>query len=151
MSKENVELVKRLQPTPDEDLAAWFRDDNAAKGFIDASSPYFHADVEIVAPSGVEPSRYVGLAGLRDGWLDWLEPWASYRVEIEDLIDAGHDVVVLVRDFGRRPGLNHEISVAGAAIWTVRDHKVARIAFYLDRNEALEAAGLSSQDAVAES
>jgi ketosteroid isomerase-like protein len=79
--------------------------------------------------------------------LDWLEPWETYRVEVEDVIDAGDDVVVLVRDYGRRVGMTHEVSVRSAAIWTVRDRKVARVAFYLDRTEALTAAGLTGQRA----
>jgi ketosteroid isomerase-like protein len=35
-----------------------------------------------------------------------------------------------------------EVSVVSAAVWTVRDGKVARVAFYLNRSEALEAVGL---------
>ena len=80
--------------------------------------------------------------GLRALWLDWMEAWESYRVEVEELLDAGNDVVVLVRDYGRRAGMETEVSVRGASVWTVRDGKVARIAFYPNRQEALEAAGL---------
>jgi ketosteroid isomerase-like protein len=36
-----------------------------------------------------------------------------------------------------------EVSVLGGTVWTVRDGKIARVAFYLHRSEALEAAGLS--------
>jgi ketosteroid isomerase-like protein len=49
----------------------------------------------------------------------------------------------LVRDFGRRAGMTAEVSVLSAAVWTVRDGRIARVAFYLDRSEALDAAGLS--------
>jgi ketosteroid isomerase-like protein len=86
--------------------------------------------------------RFVGLEGLRALWLDWLEPWESYRVEVEDVIDAGDDAVVLVRDFGRRAGMTVEVSVVGGAVWTVRDGRVARVAFYLNRSEALKAVGM---------
>jgi ketosteroid isomerase-like protein len=49
---------------------------------------------------------------------------------------------VLVRDYGRRAGMSAEISVLGAAVWTVRDGKIARVRFYPDRAEALQAVGL---------
>jgi ketosteroid isomerase-like protein len=153
MSQENVDLVRSLQPSPDTDLVALFRDDATAAVVMEALSPSFHEDVEIIAPTFVAGRgvRFAGLDGLRAGWLDWLEPWESYRVEIEDLIDAGDEVVVLPRDYGRRAGTAAEVSVMGAAVWTVRDGKIARVAFYLNRSEALEAVGLSEEDAHADS
>jgi ketosteroid isomerase-like protein len=153
MSQENVEFVRSLQPAPETDLAATLRDDAAAAVALGALRPFVHEDVEIVGPNIIsrEEITYVGLDGLRAGWLDWLAPWESYRVEIEDVIDAGDDVVVLPRDYGRRAGMAVEVGVMGGAVWTVRDGKVARIAFYLNRNEALEAVGLSEQDAHADS
>jgi ketosteroid isomerase-like protein len=145
MSQENVELVRGLQPSPDTDLVALFRDEATAAALMEAISPFFHEDVEIVAPTFVagQGVRFVGLDGLRAGWLDWLDPWESYRVEIEDLIDAGDEVVVLPRDYGRRAGMAMEVSVVGAAVWTVRDGKVARVAFHLNRSDAFEAIGHS--------
>jgi ketosteroid isomerase-like protein len=145
MSQENVELVRSLQPSPDTDLVALFRDDAAATALGEAVSPFIHEDFEIVAPTFVSGQgvRFVGLEGLRAGWLDWLEPWESYRVEVEDVIDAGDEVLVLVRDYGRRAGMAVEASVIGGAVWTVRDGKIAKVAFYLNRSEALEAVGQS--------
>jgi hypothetical protein len=70
---------------------------------------------------GIQTGEGLGLKGLKAGWADWLEPWESYRTEIEDVIDAGDDVVVLVCDYGRRPGMTVEVSVRGAAGWTVRE------------------------------
>jgi ketosteroid isomerase-like protein len=153
MSQENVELVRGLQPSPDTDLVALFRDDATAAVLMEAVSPFFHEDFEIVAPTFVagEGVRFVGLEGFRAGWLDWLEPWESYRVEVEDVVDAGDDALVLVRDYGRRAGSTGEVSVVGGAVWTVREGRVARVAFYLKRSEALEAVGLSEQDAHADS
>jgi ketosteroid isomerase-like protein len=143
MSRENVELVRSLQPRGD--LVAMFRDDATAAAMIETVSTRFHPDVETVAPAPIPGAavRYEGLNGMREAWLDWLEPWESYRVEIEDVLDAGDSAVVLVRDFGRRAGMTVEASVEGAAVWTVRDGRVARVAFYMDRQEGLRAAGLA--------
>jgi ketosteroid isomerase-like protein len=145
MSRENVELVRGLQPSRDTDLVALLRDDVTAAALMETLSPFFHEDVEIVGPTFVagEGVRFVGLEGLRAAWLDWLEPWESYRVEVEDVIDAGDEAVVLVRDYGRPAGMSVEARVVAGAVWTVRDGRVARVAFYLNRSEALEAVGLS--------
>ena len=144
MSQEKVELVRSLQPTPDTDLVALLRDDAAADALREAVSPFFHEDFEAVLPTvGPQRVRFMGLEGLRDAWLDWLDPWESYRVELEEVIDAGDEVVLLWHDYGRRAGMAVEVRVAGAAVWTVRDGKIARVAFYLDRTEAFEAVGLS--------
>ena len=142
MSRENVEVVRALQPEPDVDIATLFRDEAVAERAIQALAPLFVHDFEATATI-LEPRRYTGVEGLRTLWLEWLEPWESYRAEIEDVIDAGDDVVVLTRDYGRRAGMTAEVSVLGAAVWTFREGKIARASFYADREEALEAVGLS--------
>jgi hypothetical protein len=64
-----------------------------------------------------------------------------YRAEIEDVIDAGDDVVVLTRDYGRRPGMSAEVEIVAAAVWTVRDGNIARNCLYPNREDALRAVG----------
>ena len=44
MSKENVEVVRRLQPNPDTDLVTLFRDEAAFAALTEAVSPFLHAD-----------------------------------------------------------------------------------------------------------
>jgi ketosteroid isomerase-like protein len=104
--------------------------------------PHVHEDF-VARASGLDQFDVVGLAGLQAAWAEWLAPWETYRTEIEDVIDAGDDVVVLTRDFGRRRDMDAEVAVLGAAVWTVRDGRVARAAFYADRAEGLAAAGLA--------
>jgi ketosteroid isomerase-like protein len=142
MSLENVEIVRALQPPPDWNLVTQFGDDAAFAVVAEGIAPHLDDDFEALGSAGVERVRHRGLEGLRAVWLEWLEPWESYRVEIEELIDAGSDVIVLTRDYGRRPGMTAEVSVHAAAVWTVRAGKVARANFYPDRAAALEAAGL---------
>jgi ketosteroid isomerase-like protein len=152
VSQENVELVRGLQPSRDTDLVALFRDEATATALAEAVAPFFHEDFEATTIN-VDPGqrvRFTGLEGLRAAWLDWLDPWESYRTEVEDVIDAGDEVVVLTRDYGRRAGMAIEVSVMGAAVWTLRDGKIAKADFYVNRSDALEAAGLSEQDAHAD-
>jgi ketosteroid isomerase-like protein len=143
VSKENVELVRRLQPAPDVDIAQLVRDDDINAQWVESVTPVFDADFKCVMMSATEgPTTYVGLEGLRTAWVDWTAPWVAYRTETEQLIDAGDRVVVLFRDFGRRGDDPYEVVFIGAAVWTVRDEKVVRVEFIPDRAQALQAVGL---------
>jgi len=142
MSRENVELVRRLQPGPEVDLAQVLRDDALAEALLGAMAPFMHLDFEAVARTSLERPSGAGLQGLREIWLEWLAPWESYRVEVEDVIDAGDQALVLIRDFGRQEGSHAEVSITAGAVWTVRGGRIARVEFYSDRAEAFKAAGL---------
>ena len=146
MSRENVELVTGLQPAPEADIAALFREEASRAALREAVAPLFHPDFEAETASGLQASglktSYRGLDGLTELWLDWLEPWESYRTEIEEAIDLGDQVLLLVRDYGRRQGMESEVSLLGAALWTIADGKITRAVFYGERAEALEAVGL---------
>jgi ketosteroid isomerase-like protein len=93
---------------------------------------------------GAAPTFYPRLDGLRACWLDWLEPWATYRTEIEELIDAGDQVLVIGRDYGRRELGAPEVRLTFAASWTIRDGRIVRAEFYPDRAEAFDAVGLEA-------
>jgi len=143
MSRENVELVRRLLPRPEVDLVALFREEGSA-GFAEIFVSFFHPDSECVLRlPGAESVTHVGLDGWRDGWRDWLAPWASYRSEIEELIDVGAHVVVFVRDYARRTPGAAEVGQIAAAVWTIREGKIARAEFFSNRGEALRAVGLA--------
>jgi hypothetical protein len=53
MSQENVELVRRLQPSPDMDLVALFRDEAGAARLLDALRPFLHDDF-VIAGVGIQ-------------------------------------------------------------------------------------------------
>ena len=76
-------------------------------------------------------------------WLDWLEAWASYHTGIDELKDAGDRVVALVRDRAQRPDVNAEVELISASVWEIRDGRIVRVEFFANREQALEAAGLS--------
>jgi len=141
-----VKLVVRLQPAPETDLVRLYRNGRAWAAMVEVINPAFHPDVECImhGPGGLR-ERGIGLAGLREIWLDWLAPWIAYRTEIEGAVDLGDRVMVHVRDFGRRAGSEREVAHMGAAIWTVRDGKVTRIDFFATRTEAREAVGLDGR------
>jgi hypothetical protein len=103
MSQENVELVRSVLPGPETDVIALFSDDSAGGQLMQTIAPLLDADfVSVKHFPGAEPEMAHGLDGLRAGWLDWLAPWASYRAEIEEVIDLGDRVVAVLCDYGRR-------------------------------------------------
>jgi ketosteroid isomerase-like protein len=143
MSQSNVELVLGFQPDPDMDLVERFRDDDSWAAFSAALAPAFAPDFESAnALLGIEKT-YTGMDGFRALWLDWLAPWATHRVEIAQAIDLGDRVLVLAEALATIHGSTARVKRSTGAIWTVRDGKVARVDFYPDRAEALEAVGLS--------
>jgi ketosteroid isomerase-like protein len=143
MSHANVELVLAFRDPPDVNLVPLLRDDDlwAAKSELVAS--LLHPDFEYVV-SGLPGGERIatGIDGMRAGFLDWMTPWASYRSEVEEAIDLGDRVLLLVHNFGRLEGSTAEVKISSANIWTVRDGKIARAEFFTTLDDALKAAGL---------
>ena len=84
---------------------------------------------------------YYGLDQIRQALEEFYEPWESVRYELDELIDAGEDVVASVTGYFRgRDGM--EVRTRTAFVWTIRDGAIAHICFYQERREALEAVGL---------
>jgi len=145
MSQENVEVIRRLLPGPDVDIAQALRDDDLWAVTSKAWAAVVHPGFECVLDWQAQRSTYVGVDGIREAWLEWVGPWESYSTEIEELLDAGDGVVALVRDRARRKGVDGEIDLVAANVSVFRDGKILRIEFHSSRAKALEAAGLSER------
>ena len=95
---------------------------------------------------------YVGPAGAPQFLAEWLDVWDAFEVGVDDFLVAPDGRVVALawqRGRGRHSGLAMEMK--WAMILTVRDGLITRLDNYNERSEALEAAGLSEQDAHADS
>jgi ketosteroid isomerase-like protein len=131
MSQQNVEVVRGA-------LEAFNRGDMAA-----ALAPVDPA-VEIYPPVE-DPDMddvYRGHDGALRNLEQWLEPWAEFRFEAEEFIDAGDRVVVTYSQRGRGKGSGVEIENRLTAVVSLRSGKIVRGQVYLDQAEALKAAGL---------
>jgi ketosteroid isomerase-like protein len=109
----------------------------------EAMAPFIHADFECAQHEFGSQRGYVALDGLRAFLLDWMAPWVTYVVELDEAINLGEGVLLLNRDRGRREGSTQEVRGRRGAVWTIRDGKVARLDAYPDRTEALKAVGLA--------
>jgi ketosteroid isomerase-like protein len=142
MSEENRELIENLQVDPEVDLVELFGDDQAWANISELLAPIYHEEIESGFIGTGQETRNIGHEGFRRTWLEWLEPWESYRAEIERVIDCGDDVLVITNDYGRKPGMTAEVRLLGAAVWTVRDGCITRAFFYADREAAVRDVGL---------
>jgi limonene-1,2-epoxide hydrolase len=127
VSPENVEIVRRW-------LWAFENDDDAFRKTT-------HPEIEW-APFEENHTVSHGLAGamrIKNGWLD---PWAEHHIGIEELIDAGEDVVASLHLTARGEGSGVEVDVHLYGHFKVREGKVAYLFEHQDRAEALKAVGL---------
>ncbi len=115
-------------------------------GNMDAVREMYDPDV-IVRTEEAWPERgpYVG----REAVMRWLgqlrETWDTDRLEAISLTDAGDRVVIrqIWRTLGHGPEANLEVT----SVSTYRKGKIILVEFFWDHDAALEAVGLSEQDA----
>jgi uncharacterized protein len=131
MSQENVEIVRAI-------LEAFNRGD--MRGFLEMCDPDIEWDL---SQRLVDPETYHGHRGVEKFFEQQLEAWEEVpRMEAEDLIDAGDQVVAFVRVHGRGRGSGAAVDARIAQVWTIRREKATRLQYYGDRTGALNAAGL---------
>lgn len=135
MSRENVEIVRRVFEA-------------AARRDSEAVLALYHPEVEWDprrSPWADITGRDVrhGHEGIRSWYREFHEAFADSEDKCEQLIDAGDYVVSVTtqRARGRASGLEVERSRNGG-VWTIRDGKVARVAWFSSLAEALESVGL---------
>ena len=130
MSQENVEALRRAYDK-------WAQGDFSAQELFDP-------DIETVWAADL-PDRHVdrGVEALWTSWREWLSAWDAFRLEAEAFLPADDKVVVLIVVRGRGKGSGADVTTGGAHVWTMKRGKALRVEAYIDRAEALKAAGLS--------
>jgi ketosteroid isomerase-like protein len=68
--------------------------------------------------------------------------WEDYRIEIEELVDAGSGIVVMLRERGRGRGSGAPWEKLHPQVWTFRGDRIVRWESFETRADALAAAGL---------
>jgi uncharacterized protein len=88
-------------------------------------------------------AEFRGREGLARYYAMLNESWEEFRSVIEEAHDLGDHVLTLNRSSARGKGSGMTVDAPTGAVFDFRDGKVSRVRLYLDRAEALRAAGLS--------
>ena len=131
MSEENVEVVRRIYER---------LNSGDVEGFAELCDEDFVMDM---SERVFNPDTYRGPPGIRRFYEGVEEAWESYRWEVEDTRVSGNSVVAMLHCLGQSreggPGVDWRV----AWVWKFRDRKAVSARFYREREDALEAAGLS--------
>jgi ketosteroid isomerase-like protein len=138
MSQGNVEIVRA-------GMEAWNARD------IEALRETYAEDVVTWPPAGwAEGGPFIGRDTVIGQWERMRELWDDDEVEmVAKYIDAADRVAV--RMIWRQKGHGAEADSEATGIFTIRQGKIRAAEFFWDHAEALEAVGLSEQDAHADS
>jgi ketosteroid isomerase-like protein len=118
MSEENVEVVRTL--------AEGFQHRQHERAF-EFYDPEIEWDASALAESMPDIGGvFHGYEGVRTYWRNWLSAWSDLQFEIQDVVDAGDEVVLLIRNqrqWGRHSGLETKFAPYGM-VFTFRGGKV---------------------------
>ena len=114
-------------------------------GDLDAATAALPPEFEFIPPA-ILPETEVqpGPEGLRQFWQTWSDAFENFRVEIEETIDAGDQVIVMAAVAGTGIGTGLEVSSPSFAwVWSFEGDIAVRMEAMPNRATALEAVGLS--------
>jgi len=135
MSQANVEVVRKA-------IAAYNRRD------LEAVAALNHPDVEVdwSASLGVEAGVYRGREEVARFYKSYFDTFEEINIKPDRFIESGD--LVVVPNHGHVRGRDGIEAVARSALlFELRSGRVARLCLYQATGEALEAVGLSEQDA----
>ena len=142
MSTENVEIVRQAF-----EIFNRYRETELTREARDRAFAEF-AELATADFEDVEPREWPG-AGIHQGldqYRDVLEAFfealSQMTAEIEEIFDAEDRVVVFVLWRARGTSSGAEWEMRPGQVFTLRDGRIARQEVYLDRADALKAAGL---------
>jgi uncharacterized protein len=135
MSQENVEIVRRIYVAMEETGSF------AASGLL-------HADVEWINPdNAVEPGTRVGSDAFDAAWSNVRDSFETVVFEPRDFLDVGDDVVLITVMRARGHGSGADVEHPQGHVWTIEKGKAVRLRWFHHPHLALEAVGLTEQDA----
>jgi ketosteroid isomerase-like protein len=112
---------------------------NAAKWAVG-----FDADFEGEFFSGL--GSYKGRAGILDAWEEWNEAFPNNVFEVEEVVDAGDDRILLLFHLSGKGGISGaQIQQRAGGLYSFKSGMITRARAFSTKSEALEAAGLREQ------
>src|SRR5437899_11725868 len=136
MSRDNVELVRRCIEALN------------AGGVEAALSLHVYAEDVLIYPTSEWPDDdvYRGHSGLRRLYQAWTDNFDEFRWEVQEVRDAGDQVVSLLEMRGRLKDSGIPICEAwGVVNSDFRDGCFGEVRFFRSQRQALEAVGLAEE------
>ncbi len=130
MSQENVEVVRRLWDR-------WEADD------LDGMLETLSDEVVTHWRGGAEDRTYHGKEGYLELAASWGEEFADWKATAEEFIEAGDRVLVRNHQSGRGEVSGVAVEMEAWFVYEVGHGKIVRQTYYRNRDEALDAVGLS--------
>lgn len=144
MSRQNIEVVRAsLEAYQQPEMMALLANGELDMSLIDPEVEWDASRLTDMIPDLAEV--YLGHEGVRTYWRRWFEAWSDLEFEIEDIRDAGDDVVVLIRNqrqWGRHTRIRTELPPY-AQVFTIRDGVLVRWRTFPDQESALRAVGVT--------
>ena len=130
MASSNLDLVRSI-------YAAWGRGDFNSVAWADP-------EIEFVLVGVPDQGNWTGVAGMAEGWRQWLSAWEDYVAEPDEYLELNGDCVVV---FGRMRGRG---KISGVIVDTefvnvlyIRQRKVVKLCLYSSHERALADLGLN--------
>jgi ketosteroid isomerase-like protein len=119
--------------------AANRRDFDLVLTFNDSDAYEYRPSADLLPPDMA--AAYHGHAGYREFWRYWLEAFEDIRWDPEEILDFGPSALVTTRQSGHGSGSGVAVSEPVFQLFTFRRGLVVRQEDFLDRSQALAAAG----------
>lgn len=114
------------------------------RGDLDAASARLSPDFEFIPPPMLpEGEIYRGPDGLRQIWERWSSAFDNFRIEVEETIEAGDQVIVMAAVAGVGAGLDMR-TPSFAWVWSFDGDHATRMEAMPNRATALAALGLDN-------
>ena len=128
MSDANLEVVRSF-------YRAWARNEfPVTRELMDSEIEYVNP------PHALESGTRRGIDAFSAAVAAVFEGWETWETEPEELTAVGDQVAVVVRYRARGRGSGVEVEGRESALWTLRDGRVTRYAWFHEPEQALEAA-----------
>jgi ketosteroid isomerase-like protein len=120
------------------------RDYEAIRELMDPDFEFVSAISAALLGERARTNAYRGIEGLRQFMQEIEESFADFRFETEGVREAGDRLVEFVRLSARGRGSGVPVELEVTRVFEFRGEVVRRVSVYLDRDEALRAAGLEN-------
>jgi len=112
-----------------------------------SATDWAHPEIEFGVADGPNPGGWIGLAGMAEGWRDFLSASDARRDVAEEYREIDPEcvlVLLIVTGRGKTSGVElGRAGASGASRFHIRGDKITKLVLYFDRERALADLGLA--------